>query len=126
MRIILHRDPFHDARAEPAGFAPAFDGVVAMIAFPRSETAESEVPLAEGQPFHGSVLIDGTDIAFAIEGVRDEDELHVRFLSETHAVAEVRHVNGDPPNCRAVCSDGTSGFPCVTCQSGNVTARICC
>lgn len=135
MKVVLHRDPFHDDRAEPAGFG--FDdfgggdgdgdaGMARMSPFKLNTTTTTEVFVPEGEPFNGSVLVDGTEIAFKLEGVSDADELHVRFTSATHAVAKVTHAGGKPPNCRAICADGTEGTPCVKCRNGNVTSEICC
>lgn len=131
MKIVLHRDDFADSRPEQPGFAPlstleADGAAVALVAFSTEETTELTVTVEEEERFQGEVLVNGRSIGFAFEGLSDSDELHLEFQSVHHLKARVVHGFSRPPNCRAICDDGTEGYPCVTCRVDDESVEVCC
>jgi len=75
--------------------------------------------------------IGGAAVGFTIDGVDDGDDLTVAQVSATELSISVIHrvkkdYLADAEACLVTCADGSQGSPCVTCESGGLTARICC
>lgn len=75
--------------------------------------------------FDAALMHGGARLDFGYREIGMDDTLTLVQIEPTQFLANVLH-RSPMARCRVRCADGREGQPCVVCESGGLTVRVCC